>query len=212
MDGPVFRFLSLMYDLMILNIIYVITCIPVITIGAATSALYRTMLDKRYGLDAGVKTYLRQFLANFRQSTPRFLLFLLICAVLAFDARYAISGGLPAPSLLFSIFLVMLTVAAGLSSWVLALTGQFDNTLTGTLRNAALLTFRHLPLTLLLLLRFLPLLLAYFSAPLFLVFSFLFFLFYYSLAAYLAAGPMSRIFLPLMSPEEREKRTRDDDE
>ena len=207
LDGPVFRFLSFVYDLLILNITYVITCLPVVTAGAATSALYRTMLDRRYGRDAGVRVYFRFFRDNLRQSTPRYLLFLLIGALLIFDIRYTRSGDIPMRRVLVPVLLLLLIALLILSSWVLALTGQFNNSFRGTLKNAALLAPGHPLITLLLLLRFLPVLLAFGSAELFLAASFLFFFFYFSLAAWLAAIPMSKLFLTLMSPEEAAERT-----
>lgn len=206
LDSPVFRFLTLLADLMILNVVYVITCIPVITIGAATCALYRTMLDRRYDRDAGVNAYFRFFKANFKQATPRYLLCLLIGIILVFDIRYSQSGQIPIAGFLIPLFIALFIVLLAVSSWVLALTGQFDNTAKSTFRNAAFFAIRHLPVSLLLLLRFLPALLALLSAELFLIVSIVFFLIYYALIAYLASGPLSRIFLSLMPPEEAAER------
>ena len=39
MDGPVFRFLSRMADLMLLNVIFIICSLPIITIGASVTAM-----------------------------------------------------------------------------------------------------------------------------------------------------------------------------
>ena len=206
LDSPIFKFLSLVYDLIILNLLYVITCLPVLTIGAATSALYRTVLDMRYERDAGAKAYLRNFKNNLRQSTPRYLLFVLISAVLCFDIWFTQNSELHFPAFMVPLFLALLTVCLALSSWVLALTGQFDNTTKGTVKNAAILAPRHLMTTILLLLRFVPLLLFLFHTGFFLITAILYFLIYYSAAAYLCAMPMSRLFLDLMTPEEAAKR------
>ncbi len=207
MEGPVFRFLTLVSELIVLNIVYLITCIPVVTIGAATGALCRTMLDRRYGRDAGVRAYFRFFKSSFRQATPRYLLSLLIGGVLVFDVWYTFTGELPMRRFLVPLFLLLLTVFLVVSSWVLALTGQFDNTAKGTFKNAAILSLRHPLVSFLLLLRFLPALLSLISPALFLAASFLFFFLYYALCAYLAAIPMSRVFLELMTPEEAAART-----
>ena len=206
------RFLTLVSELMILNVIYVITCIPVVTIGAATSALYRTMLDKRYGLDAGVKKYFHFFAASFRQSTVRFLICVLIGAVLVFDVWYTYTYQLPMRRFFVPAFLLLLTLLAMVSSWVLALTGQFNNTAKNTFKNAGLLALRHLPASLLMVLRFVPLLLSFFSPGLFLVLSITFILVYFAVIAYLAAGPLSKVFLKLMTPEEAASRTESPEE
>lgn len=206
MDGPVFRFLTVVTDLIILNIVYLITCIPIVTIGPATCALYRTMIDKRYGRDAGVGAYFRFFKMNFRQAVPRFLLSAAVGVILGFDIWYTRTGAVAAPHILVPVFIVLLVFLLAVSSWVLALTGQFENTAKGTFKVAALLAIRHFPVSLLLLLRFVPALIAVLSAELFLILSFFIFLIYFALAAYLAAGPMSRIFLTFMPEEEQEKR------
>ena len=40
MDNPFWRFMSLVADLIILNLLFVLCSIPIITIGASTTALY----------------------------------------------------------------------------------------------------------------------------------------------------------------------------
>lgn len=40
MNSKVMQMLGRIEDLMVLNVVYVITCIPIFTIGAATAALY----------------------------------------------------------------------------------------------------------------------------------------------------------------------------
>ena len=42
MDGRIMGLLNRLGDLFLLNIIYLVSCIPVVTIGAATTALYYT--------------------------------------------------------------------------------------------------------------------------------------------------------------------------
>ena len=46
-DNKIFQFLSLMADLMILTVQWLVACIPVVTVGAATTALYSCVM-KRY--------------------------------------------------------------------------------------------------------------------------------------------------------------------
>ena len=49
MDGPLFRFLSKVADLMILNLIFLISCIPIVTIGASITALSYVTLKMKDG-------------------------------------------------------------------------------------------------------------------------------------------------------------------
>ena len=44
LDSPFMNVMNKLSDLIIINVIYIICCIPVFTIGAATTALYYTTL------------------------------------------------------------------------------------------------------------------------------------------------------------------------
>ena len=43
-DNPIMQFISKIFDLVMLNLIFVLSCIPVITVGASLSALYYVSL------------------------------------------------------------------------------------------------------------------------------------------------------------------------
>ena len=50
LDSPVIVFLTTVADFMMLNILFILCCAPVITIGPAVSALYTiTMREARHG-------------------------------------------------------------------------------------------------------------------------------------------------------------------
>lgn len=70
LKSPIMQTIGKIGDMIVLNIIYLITCIPIFTIGAAQTALYdvcfRMGTEREDGL---VKTYFHAFTANFKQST-----------------------------------------------------------------------------------------------------------------------------------------------
>lgn len=78
-DNPMIRFLSRLFDLILLNILFIASCIPVITIGAAVSAAYQVifkMIDKK---DPYIfKSYIHALKENFKPAT-----FIWVCIVLA---------------------------------------------------------------------------------------------------------------------------------
>ena len=60
LDSPVIAFLTTVADFMILNILFIICCVPVITIGPAISALYTiTMREARHEGGYIFKPFLR---------------------------------------------------------------------------------------------------------------------------------------------------------
>lgn len=83
------EFMSRIGDLAMLNIAWIICCIPVVTVGASTAALYEVIRSMREGYDAHV---LRQFFTAFPRNFRRNLTLTAICivfiALAAFDLWY----------------------------------------------------------------------------------------------------------------------------
>lgn len=70
LDSPVMRFLTKVADLIILNILFLICCIPIVTIGAASTALYTvTMKSVRDEESYVIRSYFKAFKDNFKIGT-----------------------------------------------------------------------------------------------------------------------------------------------
>ena len=146
--------LNLAGDLVILNLLLLISCIPIVTIGAAMSAgyagLFRTLQKKETGLL--LKRYVADLRAAFRQATAGWLLQLVAFFLLAGDIWFAVVYSEP-NNVFFLVF--ALVVGAGLllaSLWFYPLTARFQNSFPTQLKNAFLLAFAQLPRTILALL------------------------------------------------------------
>ena len=86
MDSPLWRFLGRLADIMILNIVFLITCIPIVTIGAAwTSLSYVTLKMSRDEESYIVKSYFKAFRQNFRQATVIWILTLAAMLIFYMD-------------------------------------------------------------------------------------------------------------------------------
>ncbi len=80
------RGLSRLADMMILNILTLLLCIPVVTAGASLTAMYYVELKwARKEEGYVVKPFFREFKANFKQATGEWLIMLAVIAVLALD-------------------------------------------------------------------------------------------------------------------------------
>ena len=141
--------LNLAGDLVILNLLLLISCIPIVTIGAAMSAgyagLFRTLQKKETGLL--LKRYVADLRASFRQATAGWLLQLFAFFLLAGDIWFAVVYSEP-NNVFFLVF--ALVVGAGLllaSLWFYPLTARFQNSFTTQLKNAFLMAFAQLPRT-----------------------------------------------------------------
>jgi len=155
LDGPFLSGLNKIADIIILNILYLICCIPVFTIGAATTALYYVTLKMVKNEDCyTVKSFFKSFKDNFKQATGIWLVFLAVIILMAVDFRITAGNAdfasmMPSNMssvviivLLFTVFLLTLVL-----SYVFPVLARFENTAVNTVKNAFLMGLSHLPWT-----------------------------------------------------------------
>ena len=91
-DSKFYEVVSKIADLVILNLIFVLCSLPIITIGASTTALYgvtKKMAGNREGYI--LKNFFQLFKENFRQSTVMWII-LLVAAVIPTIDLYIINS------------------------------------------------------------------------------------------------------------------------
>ena len=92
--NPVLDFINTLCNFIVLNLIFLITCIPVFTIGAALSSLYCvTMKEARGEYGYLVRTYLQEFKKNFKSGTKAFLILFAAGALLLFNLVFWFTFG-----------------------------------------------------------------------------------------------------------------------
>lgn len=148
MDSPLMQFLTKVADLIILNIIFLIFCIPVITIGASLSAMYYVTLKLVKDEDCYVsKQFFSVFKENFKQATVIWIPMLIVAVGLVYDAYVVMTGGSPE---MFKIVLIVLTAIWGiLFINVFPLMAKFDNTVLNTIKNSLVIGLTHIVKTIL---------------------------------------------------------------
>ena len=194
LDSPLMNVLNKMADLMWLNILTLICCIPVITAGAALTSMHYVALKIVRNEESYItRSFFKSFKTNFRQATLIWLLLML---------------------------LVVLIMAAGVlvictSLYVFPVLAKFDNTIMGTIRNAFIMSILQLPKTVVMfVMAFFPLIIYLVSLRLIPII----FLFGFSLPAYASAMLYNKFFqkledqllseqepAPEISPEEDER-------
>lgn len=143
-DGPVFRFISTLVDLIFLNILIIIFSIPIITIGASFTAGHFTALKMRRGEGTMVKTFWKSFKMNFVQSTILEIV-LVVLAVMTLFLVSAAGGDLEKMESLIHLFILFFWVCIFFTvMWAFPLQARFINPLLVTLRNAYGLSVRHM--------------------------------------------------------------------
>ena len=153
LDSPVIVFLTTVADFMILNILFILCCAPVITIGPAVSALYTiTMREARHEGGYIFKPFFKAFKNNFKQAFLLSILYLIIGAIFVFGVKFWIEK--PEFSTVNQVILVITGVFAVIFIfslfYVFALIARFDNTIFKTAKNAVILAVFNLRETILL--------------------------------------------------------------
>lgn len=164
-DSKFTQFLVKLYNCCYLNLLWGVCSLPIVTVGAATAALYDVTLRMARGDEPSVtRQFFKAFRENFRQATILWLVMLGLGCLLAFDVAilYQIRG--QGSSLLYMAGLA--AVILGTAVYVLVLLYLFplvasvQNSNFAMLRNALLLGIRYLPYSILLLMIHVGMLLA----------------------------------------------------
>lgn len=138
------------FDLILLSVLWLIGCVPIITIGASTSALYYVTMKMVEDRDSGIiRTFAKGYKENLKKSIPLTLLLLLCVGVLAVDFHVLGSAENAGASVMYGGCIALAFILAAVYGYVFPLLAKFENTVKNTLANGAKLAITHLPQTLL---------------------------------------------------------------
>lgn len=139
-DSPAIRFLWKLADLIALNLIWILCCIPVVTIGPSTAAMYSVARRIANGeWPAVLKPFFRAFRQNFKQAFLVFLILLIPLALIAVYLFLVFSGALDHSAWMKMLCCLAALILGFVWTYVFPLLAQFENTLGNTLKNAVLL-------------------------------------------------------------------------
>lgn len=216
LDSPLMNVLNKMADLMWLNILTLICCIPIVTVGAAFTSMHYVALKIVRNEESYItRSFFKSFKTNFRQATLIWLLILLIAAVLGGDYYIITKSGIQFSSVLVILIMAAAVLVICTTLYVFPVLAKFDNTIMGTIRNAFIMSILQLPKTVVMfVMAFFPLIIYLVSLRLIPII----FLFGFSLPAYASAMLYNKFFkkledqllseqepAPEVSPEEDER-------
>lgn len=133
-----------------LNILWLICSLPIITIGASTTALIYSCMKLHKEEGYATKNFFCSFKENFRQSTVIWLIYVAVGAVLMADLyfwKFKSSGN----KIVLGLSLAVLILYGISLSYVFAIQAKFVNSIKNTLLYSILLPFKNLKETILIL-------------------------------------------------------------
>ena len=137
-------FLGGVWDAFVLHLIWIVCCIPVVTAGPATVALYFALMKDARNEGSYIRDFFRAFKRNFKQGMIAGLIYLVAGGIIGFAIYYYAhqSGGiLP---LLRAVMGLLTVLYLFTFQYIWALIARFENALGEHFRNAFFFSIRHL--------------------------------------------------------------------
>lgn len=144
-NNPLNQFLVKILKLLWLNVLWLVSSLPLFTLGASTTALYYTALRLSRDEEGYLtRDFFHAFKKSFKNATVFFFLIVLVFAVCIADFFFLGDSPLVSVRLLAFGVLGFLLCFSFTSVYLLPLTAQFENSIPGTFRTALGITARNL--------------------------------------------------------------------
>ena len=142
-NNPLMRALSKLFDIGWLSLIYVVFCVPLVTIGAATTSLYYASA-KVLRKDRGYvwSEFWHSFKLNFKPATLIWLIFAAIYGLLYFNLT-TFNTSNAAGGYLVGAYIALAFIVTCVASYAFCLLSRFNMNVRGILRYALYMSFRH---------------------------------------------------------------------
>ena len=151
MDNGFFTALSKFVDIIIISLVWLVCCIPVVTIGPATASLYYAVV-KVIRRERGylVREFFHSFKMNLKTGLISGVVITLLYLVLFFDRRFATSLTGTQGFVMLSIFNAMLLLLLCVTIYMFPVLSRFSVGVKQLFKTSLFMAVRHLPTTILL--------------------------------------------------------------
>ena len=204
-DSPFMQKLALGSNLILLNILWIICSLPIVTMGAATAALYHTVFQyQTNGEDAVLRPFFKGFVQNFKQATLLWLPIMAGMGLMIFNLLYLFMYG---GSTILWVVIIFVTVLLMLAqAQMLPMLARFNMTNRAILQSSAILTLMHfLSCILMTALNAVPIVAFFVDVYLFMRLSPLWVGIWFALVAYLNGRTLLKIWKKHMPEEKTEE-------
>ncbi len=147
-NSPVIAFLNKMTDLILLNILWMVCCLPVITAGAATTAMYYVSITSiRCGDGYVIRRFFSSFKKNFRQITPIWVGIIVVFLVFGMDMLFWYRQETGFGKVMFIISSVIAFLYAIWVLWIFPVFAKLDGSVKSLMKNAVAFAIGYFPYT-----------------------------------------------------------------
>lgn len=146
-EGPVMSFIIKITYSAYLNLLWLVCCLPIITAGASTTALFYVTLKVVKNEEGSLtKSFFRSFKENFKQGTIIWLILLSVGIVLGIDGYifYHMRFENAFWTIATAAFLIAAAAYAIILMYIFPLLARFDNTTPAMFKNSIMLGMRFL--------------------------------------------------------------------
>lgn len=152
LEGGFFSGMGKIFDVMLVSLLWAVCCIPIITIGPATTALYYCVV-KTIRRERGyvAKEFFHSFKVNFKQGTIVGLIFTVLAVVMSFNFYIVRQMNGTLGNILFGIYIALSLFIMVTAIYAFPNLSRFTLTLKNLFKNSIIMAIRHLPFTIIML-------------------------------------------------------------
>jgi len=132
-------------NLFVLNVLFILFSLPVITFGASLTAMYSTTLKMVKNEEGGIwKTFWKAFKSNFKKATLVWLMAAVVLVVIAGELLFAgsVTGAMSVFYLIVAA--IEICVLCLIVGFLPAIIARYDNTVMNSIKNSLLLAISNL--------------------------------------------------------------------
>ena len=147
-DSKFMRFFLFLSHITLLNLIWLICCLPIVTAGASTAAQHysaKQLIDGDTHVFKNFKIGMRSYWKN---SSVLWFIFLILAAIFVFDYKLINANELPAELFILGASVLAFITLLFTMSWTYPIMINFSGTAKDIFFNAFMFSFMYTPLTL----------------------------------------------------------------
>ncbi len=144
------RFMGSLADFILLNFLFMISCIPIVTIGPALNAMYSILISEaRHEHVPFFKTYRIKFKENISRSLILSIIMLITGVILSVNLFFWMQFKSIIFTIIFVIIVLIMIIYISVFPYVFALNARYDESVGVTLKNALYISMAYISKTML---------------------------------------------------------------